>query len=202
MAQTKRSNKAGTASPILKKEGGGRGGARPGAGRKSGSGAFGEGTVPMRVPISMAADIEKALAELKERVASGERAARSLAPLGGAKGARLAELGAPAPKGKPVDLTKTLAARPETCCAWRAVEDLPEWGVRRGDVVVIDRSQSVKEGSLGAFWLQGGVELMAVERSAKGVQARRSGAKKAACEAASLAELPVWGVAVGLARSL
>ena len=199
--QIKRSKKTEAAEKVVKKASPGRGGARLGAGRKSGSGAFGEGTVPMRVPMSMAVEIEQALEDLKEHVANGQIAARSMSALGG-KSQRLAELGAPAPQGKAVDLSKMLASHPETCCAWRAVDDLLEWGVKQGDVVVIDRSQTPHEGSLGAFWFEGGVELMVVERSAQGVQARRCGVKKPACEAASFAELPVWGVAVGLARKL
>lgn len=207
MAQQKNATKPGKPG----KSGGaaktaGRGGARQGAGRKSGSGAFGEATVPMRVPVSLADEVAGALADFKIQVAAAKAGSKALSPMAApalrAKASALVELAGATAAGKPLDLSKMLAAHPESCLAWTSPQDFPEWGIKAGDVIVIDRARPPAAGSLAAFWVDGAMELLRVEEGPAGASARRSGSKKPLHQAAAAKELPAWGVAAGVARRL
>lgn len=163
-----------------------RGGARAGAGRKSGSGAFGEGTVPMRIPASMAGAVDKALEEFKRRVAQAKLSGASVAPLDmaslGSNALSMASVSPGSPGGKPVDLAKALAKRPESCFAWTAPAAQADIGIQQGDVLVVDRAAKASAGSVVAHWGESGLELSAFKKGDKGAQH--------------------WGVAVALVRKL
>lgn len=189
MAQNIKAEKSGSgkgqkqASPEPR---GKRGGARPGAGRKSGSGAFGEGTVPMRIPASMAPAVDSALEEFKRRVAEAKQAGSELRALDlpslSGKALSLASVAPGAPSGKPVDIARAVAKRPESCFAWTAPADQPDLGLLAGDMVVVDRSGKAAAGSVVAVWGERGIEL----------SARSKGAK----------QTEPWGVAVAVVRKL
>ena len=181
MAQTnssKKSEKQASEPPAT-----GRGGARAGAGRKSGSGAFGEATVPMRIPVSMAKQIEAALEQFKDKFTKAREAGDKVGPvdLNGLDGSAMA-IAAGAPSGKPVDLAKLLAKRPESCFAWTASLDYPSLGVSSGDVLIVDRSCRATSQSLCAYWGNDGIALAKMGKLPKGMDA--------------------WGVAVALVRKL
>lgn len=204
MAQQEKEKKAG--KKIQGGAAAGRGGARAGAGRKTGSGAFGEGTVPMRVPVSLAEELGTMLGTFKESVAARKGSAQRVGPLSAKalrdKAAELVELAGRSPSGKPVDVLRVLTSRPESCYAWTALGDHAEWGIKSGDTVVIDRLAKAEHGCVGAFWGEGGVELMAIEFDGTGARGRRSGEGGVERQVETLAELRVWGVVVGLARKV
>lgn len=187
-----------------KKAQAGRGGARPGAGRKTGSGAFGEATVPMRVPVSLALEMDELLESFKGQVAAKKNAADALAPVSAgklrAKAMAVVELAGSSPSGKPVDVARMVAEHPESCFAWTATLDMPEWGIKHGDVVVIDRAGKPVHGCVAAVWVAHGIELVGVQTDAQGASASKTGAKKPDHQAKKITELPLWGVVVGLAR--
>lgn len=164
-----------------KKAAKGRGGARPGAGRKSGSGAFGEATQPIRVPRALVPSVEQALADYKQRVARAREAGAEVSPVDAlAMREGAASVAEGAPSGKPLNLGALLASSPESSFAWTASRDIPALGIIVGDLLVIDRSAKASKGSIVAMWGEDGIEL--------------SRALSAGQEA--------WGVAVGLARRL
>lgn len=177
----KASKKKQKESAAEKPAGKGRGGARPGAGRKSGSGAFGEATQPIRVPLALVAGVERALSDYKERVARAKEAGAGVAPLSkeeiGGDSALVAQGG---PSGKPVSIGALLAQNPESSFAWTADRDIPALGIFVGDALIIDRAAKAGRGSILAQWGEAGIEL-----------SRAAGEGEAA-----------WGVAVGLARKL
>jgi DNA polymerase V len=164
----------------------GRGGARPGAGRKSGSGAFGEPTVPMRVPASWAGELESKLEAFKGLVSSDKEAAKKAGPVDwSAPGPAALAAGPSQPAGKPVDLCKSMSRHPQACFAWTAPQDDPELGLLKGDTVIIERGAQAEAGSVVAAWGDLGVELSRAPRGKK-----------------ALESLAPWGVAVGVARKL
>ena len=154
----------------------------------------------------MAREMGEILEAFKLNVAAKKESAQRMAPLSAKalrdKADELVELAGKSPSGKPVDVLRVLASHPESCYAWRALEDHAEWGIRSGDTVVIDRAAKPEHGCLGAFWREGGVELMVVEAEGLGAKARRAGAKRCEIQADSLADLQVWGVVVGIARKI
>lgn len=174
-ASKKKSKKAAAEKPAGK----GRGGARPGAGRKSGSGAFGEATQPIRVPMALVAGVERALSDYKERVARAREAGAGVAPLReeaiGVDEALIAQGG---PSGKPVSIGALLAQNPESSFAWTADRDIPAMGIVVGDALIIDRAAKAEQGSILAQWGEAGIEL-----------------SRAVAEGQA-----AWGVAVALAR--
>ena len=160
----------------------------------------------MRVPVSLARELDDILESFKNNVAAKKEGAQKIAPLSAKalrdKAAELVELAGKSPSGKPVDVLRVLARRPESCYAWQALGDQPEWGIRSGDTVVIDRAAKPEHGSIGAFWREDEVELMALEVGETGAKARRAGSKKFELQADSMDGLQVWGVVVGIARKV
>ena len=166
------------------KQASGRGGARPGAGRKSGSGAFGEPTVPMRVPASWAPHLEQSLERLKSSVSEGKQAGKSAAAVDwSAPGPAAISASATEPSGRPVDLGKLLSPRPQSCFVWVAPRDDEALGLREGDAVVIERDAPSSAGALVASWGEAGLSLSIAPKGKKG-------------------EPRPWGVAVGVVRRL
>jgi hypothetical protein len=200
--------KTGKAKPQKAKKAtvAGRGGARLGAGRKTGSGAFGEATVPMRVPLSLAPELGAILESFKADVGFKKDAALKVSPLNAKalrdKAAELVEIAGSDPSGKPVDVLRVIASHPESCYAWTAQSDQAEWGIRMGDTVVIDRAGKVKQGCLAAFWQSQGVELLAIELDSQGIKARKAGSKKYERQAQNIVDLQVWGIVVGIVRKV
>ena len=162
----------------------GRGGARRGAGRKSGSGAFGEATVPMRIPMSLAAQIDKALNNFKQVVSERKAQTDAIAPLDLASlNNQALKLTGVDPSGRPVDLAKMMAKNPESCYAWTLDKALPKRGLQVGDVVIVDRSTKRSAHALVAVWSDSGLELVESKEQNKSSPAP-------------------WGVAVAVARML
>lgn len=162
----------------------GRGGARLGAGRKSGSGAFGEATVPMRIPMSLAAQIEKALDDFKQVVSERKSQSEAIAPLDlsalNDQALKLTDVG---PSGRAVDLAKLMAKNPESCYAWTLDKAWPTRGLQMGDVVIVDRSAKASANALLAVWSESGLVLVESRDQIKTSPAP-------------------WGVAVAVARML
>lgn len=162
----------------------GRGGARPGAGRKSGSGAFGEATVPMRIPMSLASQIEKALEDFKQVVSDRKSQTDAIAPLDlSALNDQALKLTGVDPSGRPVDLAKLMAKNPESCYAWTLDKALPKRGLQMGDIVIVDRSAKASGNALLAVWSESGLILVESHDQTK-------------------SSTGAWGVAVAVARML
>ena len=124
------------------------GGARPGAGRKSGSGAFGEATVVRRIPQSAVPLLENWLAALKQGEASPGIADSGI-PLF-VEGVRA---GFPSPaqgdEMMRIDLNQHLIANPTATILLRAQGDsMMDAGIGDGDLLVVDRSAEAYDGAI------------------------------------------------------
>jgi DNA polymerase V len=131
-----------------------RGGKRKGAGRPKGSGKFGEATVPVRVPASMAADV----ALWVER-----------------KGGTLPLYSASVRAGLPtaaddhvedrVDLAQYVAPRPDQTFLVRVQGDsMLGAGMDEGDLLVVDKSLPAKEGCIVVASLDGDATVKRLRR--------------------------------------
>lgn len=203
----KASGKLSAAEPVKKD---GRGGARPGAGRKKNSGAFGERTTPMRIPVSILPQVEAALEKLKSQAEKAKRGAGAISPAKAPSKLTLSQapakakdaLAEPARMGKALDLGPLLVRKPNSSYALKVKDSaLASKGVMPGDYAVIDRSQKPADGSVVAVVENGEIALRELCLTAKGASLKPQGKSKPAAPVA-LAELRVWGVMVSLARKL
>ena len=115
-----------------------RGGARPGAGRPKGQGKYGEATVPMRVPQSLAGQVGRFVA---------------------ARGYRLPLYASPVAAGYPaaaedhidarIDLAEALVPHPASSFLLRVRGDsMVGAGIHEGDMLVVDRSIAPTHGKV------------------------------------------------------
>ena len=140
-----------------------RGGARPGAGRKRGSGPFGEPTVPLRLPIS-AVPVVRAWLAGRTAAAPGTPAALQpqVQPLP-LYGSRIAA-GFPSPADDdlegPLDLNEHLIRHPAATFFLRVQGDsMTGAGIRDGDLLVVDRAREPKSGSIVVAAVDGELTL-------------------------------------------
>lgn len=131
-----------------------RGGSRPGAGRKPGTGNYGEPTEPVRVPVSLLPTVRALLRAAGKAPPEGTLmpapAPVSVAlPLYGAKVAA----GLPAPVDDHLedvlDLNEHLVRHPATTFLVRVRGDsMIGAGIHHGDLLVVDRSREAKDGTI------------------------------------------------------
>ena len=115
-----------------------RGGVRPGAGHKKGSGLYGEETKVMRIPASMTDDVLKFVAEKGYRL-----------PLYTSK----VQAGFPSPADehfdKKMDLNEYLIRHPSSTFFVRATgESMINAGINEDDILVVDRSITATDGKI------------------------------------------------------
>lgn len=131
-----------------------RGGSRPGAGRKAGTGGYGEPTQPVRVPVSLLPLLRAWLVAHGGAAPAGARrpardpAARAL-PLFGSK----VPAGFPSPaddhQDDALDLNEHLVRHPAATFFVRAQGDsMVGAGIHSGDLLVVDRSLEPKSGAV------------------------------------------------------
>lgn len=187
-----------------------RGGARAGAGRKKGSGAFGEQTVPMRVPVSLAPHVEKALMDLRERATAEKELGQSARRMRETE-IRLPVLGGAAfPKeealGPFFDLGKEAIPNAASSYAVRANiavggNDWADHGIFDGDWAIVDRSASLSCGDLVAAGIDGAARLSRLSEAEGGWAIHDSDGNRIA--SADRAEsLGVWGKVVSILRRM
>ena len=144
----------------------GRGGARPGAGRKRGSGPFGEPTQPVRLPCSAVPAVRAWLASLAEH--PGREALQTCATAPSALplplyGSRIAA-GFPSPADDDlegtIDLNAHLIRHPAATFFLRVQGDsMIGAGIRDGDLLVVDRAREVKSGAIVVAAVDGELTL-------------------------------------------
>ncbi|MDF3033550.1 MAG: polymerase [Alphaproteobacteria bacterium] len=120
----------------------GRGGARPGAGRKINSGPFGEKTVAKRIPLSLVKDIENFIHTTQQR---GSMPGNFNLPLFESR----VSAGLPLPADDHVeaslDLNQHLIKHPSATFLVRASgESMVNAGINDNDLLVVDRSLEPK----------------------------------------------------------
>ena len=143
-----------------------RGGRRPGAGRKTGSGRYGEPTQPVRVPVSLVPALRSWLHEVgKHRALAFSRAPSALSlPL---YGSRIAA-GFPSPaddhQEDSLDLNEHLVKHPAATFFVRVEGDsMTGAGIHHGDLLVVDRAIEPRPGHIVVAVVNGELTVKRLE---------------------------------------
>ncbi len=157
------------------------GGKRPGAGRKSGSGQFGEPTVPLRIPVSQKDRILRLLATPEHPTLTSPQGwpsdAGVFVPSMGAPRLPLPQFGHRIPAGFPspaddyiedrLDLNEYLIHHKEATFFLRVKgHSMTGAGIHDGDMLIVDRSLNADDGKIVIAALEG--ELTVKRLSLKG----------------------------------
>ncbi|WP_295443922.1 translesion error-prone DNA polymerase V autoproteolytic subunit [uncultured Thiodictyon sp.] len=143
-----------------------RGGARPGAGRKRGSGPFGEPTTPIRLPVSLVPAVRAWLTARSEGAVAGAPQTFTRHPTALALplyGSRIAA-GVPSPADDDlegtIDLNEHVVRHPAATFFLRVQGDsMIGAGIRDGDLLVVDRAREVKSGAIVVAAVNGELTL-------------------------------------------
>jgi DNA polymerase V len=124
-----------------------KGGARPGAGRKANSGAYGEKTVAKRIPLSLVPGVEQFITSWKLRQAASHIELKL--PLFAGR----VSAGFPSPADdfleSALDLNQHLIQHPAATFFVRTSGDsMTGAGIHNNDILVVDRSLEAKSGSI------------------------------------------------------
>lgn len=137
-----------------------RGGKRKGAGRPKGSGKFGEATVPVRVPASLADEVALWV----------ERRGGTLPLFSTSVRAGLATAVDDHVEAR-IDLTNFVAPNPDQTFLVRVQGDsMIGAGMDNGDLLVVDKSLPAKEGSIVVASLDGDATVKRLRRRNGGVE--------------------------------
>ena len=178
-----------------------RGGARPGAGRKPGSGPYGEPTQPVRLPISLVPAVRAWLATLADGAAAGAPQTftrhPSALPLP-LYGLRIAA-GFPSPADDDIegtiDLNEYLIRHPAATFFLRVQGDsMIGAGIRDGDLLVVDRAREAKSGSIVVAAVNGELTLRRLKVEGERVWLLPENPDFAPLEIRDGTALVVWGV--------
>lgn len=124
-----------------------RGGARVGAGRKKNSGAFKEGTEPIRIPSSLASEIKLILNEVKKRKNGAD-----IGKLHDLIRSKSTGIMMPMDNGEVIDVADLIvdAKHAMNCFALIINEDQLDHGLKIGDCVIFNKTRKPKKGDLVA----------------------------------------------------
>lgn len=137
-----------------------RGGRRPGAGRPKGTGKYGEETIPVRVPKSMAQEIENWV-----------RSAGGKVPLFGATVRAGGPTAADDFVEDRVNLHDYVVRSPDSTFLVRVAGDsMIEAGLNEGDLLVVDRSLPALEGKMIVAAVDGELTVKVLRRGKRGVE--------------------------------
>ncbi len=161
-----------------------RGGSRAGAGRKPGGGAFGEPTVPVRVPQSQAAAVIDWLEQFRHqagpRLAAGDRAGEAR-PLQGGPARTFPLFASRVPAGFPspaddyldrgIDLNEHLILNRESTFILRVSGwSMRDAGIFDGDEIIVDRSLPPRDGAVVVAVVDGELTVKRLRRGPGGVR--------------------------------
>ncbi len=188
-----------------------RGGSRPGAGRKPGSGAFGEPTRPVRVPESQVPAVQAFLEACRARPRDG--AGEVYRPVPAPRPVRLPLFGSKVQAGFPspaddyvarrLDLHELLVKREVATFYVRVQGDsMVEAGIHEGDLLVVDRSVEPTDGRIVIAVLDGELTVKELSRTAEGVLLLPRNRAYPPIPVPRESELVIWGVVTGVVRQL
>lgn len=191
-----------------------RGGLRTGAGRKSGTGRFGEPTQPVRVPVSLLPDLQALLAAHKiqlnnpissfEAVYSPSRKPSKL-PLPLFTGKVAAGFPSPADDyiDKTLDLNELLVQKPAATFFARAQgESMINAGIHPNDILVVDRSIEAIPGKIVICALNGELTVKRLARDGEQWQLKAENPDYPDIVIFDELELVIWGVVTNVIHAL
>ncbi|MBM3468012.1 MAG: translesion error-prone DNA polymerase V autoproteolytic subunit [Alphaproteobacteria bacterium] len=160
-----------------------RGGARPGAGRKTNSGPFGEQTVARRIPLSLLKDVEEYIGSFKDSKNKQHfKIGHNLKQLGSMQASNLnlplyesrVAAGYPSPADDrleaSLDLNQHLIPHPSSTFFVRASgNSMINAGINDNDILVVDRSIEPKHGDIVIAALNGELTVKRLHSKGKEV---------------------------------
>ncbi|MBN2700276.1 MAG: translesion error-prone DNA polymerase V autoproteolytic subunit [Methylothermaceae bacterium] len=184
-----------------------RGGARPGAGRKPGTGPYGEPTRAVRVPVS-ALSVLKAWLAAKGKTPPGGNSLPAPAPTGH----RLPLFGAKVPAGFPspaddhqedsLDLNQHLVKHPAATFFVRVEGDsMTGAGIHHGDLLVVDRALEPKSGSIVVAAINGELTVKRLKIEGERLWLMPENPDFKPLEIGEGMEFLIWGVVAHAVRS-
>lgn len=190
-----------------------RGGIRPGAGRKRGSGLYGEPTRPVRVPESLIPTVQAFISRSVQPTANFDRShllavADPAVPLSLPLFASRVAAGFPSPADDHIDaaldLNKHLIKRPAATFFVRAQGDsMIGVGIHDGDLMVVDRSLDARTGSIVIAVVHGELTVKRLCLNADDtVWLMAENPNYAPIEITESMDLVIWGVVAHVIHSL
>lgn len=190
-----------------------RGGKRAGAGRKAGSGSFGEPTRPVRVPESQLASVLDFLAAYRASRNSPALAGEVYRPVSQPRPLHLPLFGSKVQAGFPspaddyvaeqLDLHQLLVKREAATFYVRVQGDsMVDAGIREGDILVVDRSITPTDGKIVIAVLNGELTVKELSIKAQRIQLLPRNDAYPPIDVPQESDLTVWGVVTGVVRQL
>jgi DNA polymerase V len=179
------------------------GGNRRNSGRKPGSSKYGEPTVVRRLPASVAAMLDQALAGHKRLLDSPE--IEGINPAGADKTLALPLAGSRIAAGFPsaaedfsegkLDLNDILVKRPTATFYIKvAGESMRDTGIFPGDILVVDRGENPQHGHVVVAAVNGELTVKRLYRKGKTVRLDAENPAYPNIEIGGETELAIWGV--------
>ena len=186
-----------------------KGGARPGAGRKVGSGRWGEATQVIRLPISRIPEIQawlQATPRLGPELADLEPA-RPGPPLTRPLFSSRVPAGFPSPADEYaegcLDLHQYLVPNRESTFYVRVKgQSMTGAGILDGDLLVVDRGREPRHGSIVLAIIDNELTVKELDQQGPVPSLRSHHPDYAPIAPRAAQELVVWGVAIGVVRKL
>jgi len=187
-----------------------RGGQRPGAGRKTGWGPYGEPTQVMRIPRSHVEDVSAWLRRL--RVASGDTpeflgVAGAFRPLCLPLFASRVPAGFPSPAEgyveRQLDLNDYLVCH-ESATFYLRVKghSMTGAGILEGDIIAVDRALEPRDGDIVLAVVDGEFTVKTLARAGERIRLLPQHPDFSPIECRDGRELAIWGVVSGVVRKL
>lgn len=186
-----------------------RGGARPGAGRRPGSGAYGEPTQPIRVPLSLLPAVRALLDNAGKSFDHPDVRVPAAVPMAVTLPfytSRVAA-GLPAPaddhQGDGVDLNAQLVRRPGTTFIVQVQGDsMIGAGIHEGDLLVVERSLEPKPGKIVIAVVNGELTVKRLSIDDGGVRLLPENPAYPPIVIGEGMELTIWGVVLHVIHTL
>jgi len=185
-----------------------RGGVRPGAGRKPGSGRWGEPTKVVRLPVSRVSQIQTWLeAPRLGPDLEGLEPARQAPPLQRPLFSSRVPAGFPSPAEEyaegTLDLHRYLIPHQESSFYVRIKgQSMTGAGILDGDLLVVDRSREPRHGDIVLAVIDNELTVKELDQQGPQPRLRAHHPDYAPIAMRSEQELLVWGVVVGVVRKL
>jgi DNA polymerase V len=186
-----------------------RGGSRPGAGRKPGTGTYGEPTQPIRVPISLLPAVRALLKTAGKTLEYPDAWKPPVAPVSASLPfytSRVAA-GLPSPaddhQEDTLDLNEHLVKRPATTFFVRVQgNSMTGVGIHHGDLLVVDRSLEPRDGAIVIAVVNGELTVKRLQLENGHVWLIPENPDYSPIEITDGMDLMIWGVVAHVVHSL
>jgi DNA polymerase V len=190
-----------------------RGGYRPGAGRKPGSGPFRELTKPVRVPESQVPTVLSFLQAFRDRHSEAPTLGEIYSPALNQRTVRRPlfssriQAGFPSPAddyvAQQLDLHELLVKREAATFYVRVKGDsMLGASIQEGDILVVDRSVEPTDGKIVIAVLNGELTVKELSRKKDRIQLLPRNDSYPPIEITSESDLTIWGVVTGVVRQI